>query len=267
MTESATGVVLPDDNVIDAAWAKEQLSRVDVFSQELLNFGRGEIFFMLQTNLSASDFELAIEEIGYTVPTAIVYISYLQKRSVLEAIKAKYFVALSLSAAEYIPDNVEDALALMDVCAIKFGKPTEDNLRKAAEATGTVPKKVSDATFGIEAAKKEALKQWLYAQHDITEEAQLDAQILRPEGRLEFNEKMLAAFDRLEDWTSFHKAVVKAVVATQDTKLIRFLSDFNDAAPALEEFIRREAAHHNYVTLKAQFENEVYPVMQANGEI
>ena len=161
MNESNTGVILPEDGIINTEWAKDQLSRVDVFSQELLNYGRGEVFFMLQTNLSSEAFEQSVKDLEYSVATAMTYISYLQKRPILEAIKEKLYVALSLSAAEYIPDSIEDAMALIDVCIAKFGKPTADNLKKAAETTGTLPKKMSEAAIGIEAHIKQELHKWV----------------------------------------------------------------------------------------------------------
>ena len=200
MNESTTGVVLPEDNIITTEWAKEQLSRVDVFSQELLNYGRGEIFYMLQSNLSQGGFEQSINDLGYTTETSLVYISYLQKRVVLEAIKAKYYVALSLSAAEYIPDAIEDAMALLDVCLAKFGKPTADNLKKAAETTGTLPKKMSDAAITSEAMKKKALSEWLLSEHQMSEDDILQAQKLHPEGRSEFTEKMAQAYFLLDNY-------------------------------------------------------------------
>ena len=259
MNESTTGVILPEDGVINTDWAKDQLSRVDVFSQELLNYGRGEVFFMLQNNLSQGGFEQSIKDLGYTVETAMTYISYLQKRPVLEAIKEKLYVALSLSAAEYIPDSIEDAMALLDVCIAKFGKPTADNLKKAAETTGTLPKKMSDAAIGIEAMKKKALNDWLKSEHNMSESDVLDAQRLHPEGKQEFLEKMITAFDRLEDWKVFYTIIAEAVHASDDMKALRFLADINDAAPSLEEYLHAEEAHTNLDKLKQTFESEVYP--------
>jgi len=259
MQDSTTGVVLPDNGIIDTAWAKEQLSRVDVFSQELLNYGRGEIMFMLQTNLSPDGFKQSIEDLDYSVETALVYISYLQKRSVLEAIKDKYYTALSLSAAEYIPDSIEDALALCDVCIAKYGKLTADNLKKASEDTGVAIKKMSDAAIGIEAAKKKALNKWLKDEHKMSESDILDAQRLHPEGRIEFAEKMVAAFDRLEDWQEFYTIIAKTVHDSDNMKALRFLADINDASASIEEFLTAEKAHSNLNALKQTFEDTVYP--------
>lgn len=259
MTESTTGVVLPEDGIIDTQWAKDQLSRVDVFSQELLNFGRGEIFFMLQNNLAPDGFAQAIGDLDYTVETANTYISYLQKRPVLEAIKAKLYVALSLSAAEYIPDSIEDAMALLDVCIAKFGKPTADNLRKASETTGSLPKKMSDAAIGIEAMKKKALNEWLSSEFDMSESDIMDSQRLHPEGRQEFTEKMVAAFDRLEEWDAFYTLIASVVHDSADTKALRFLADINDAAGSMLEFLSAEKAHTLLASRKQVFEDEVYP--------
>ena len=259
MNESNTGVVLPENNIIDTKWAQEQLSRVDVFSQELLNYGRGEIFFMLQTNLSASGFEQAINDLSYTVETANTYISYLQKRVVLEAIKAKYYVALSLSAAEYIPDSIEDSMALIDVCLAKFGKPTADNLRKAAETTGTMPKKMSDAAISIEAMKKKALYDWLLSEHNMTESDVQDAQRLHPEGRQEFTSKMSQAYFLLGDWKTFYDVIAETVHKSENMKALRFLADMNDASSSIEEYLQAEVANQKLNRLKGIFEDEVYP--------
>lgn len=259
MTESATGVILPENNIIDTEWAKEQLSRVDVFSQELLNYGRGEIFFMLQSNLSPAGFEQSINDLGYTVETANTYISYLQKRVVLEEIKAKFYVALSLSAAEYIPDSVEDAMALMDVCLAKFGKPTADNLKKAAETTGTLPKKMSDAAISVEAMKKKALYEWLLSEHSLSEDDIHQASTINTAGKTEFLEKMLQAYSLLEDWKTFYDIIAKPVHDSENMKALRFLSDIQDASASIQDFLKSEKAHLELVRLKEIFSNEVYP--------
>ena len=259
MTDSTTGVVLPDDGIIDTSWAAEQLGRVDLFSQELLNYGKGEIFFMLQTNLSQGGFEQSIKELGYTVETALVYISYLQKRAVLEAVKEKYYVAVSLSASEYLLDAVEDSLALCDVCVAKYGKITKENLQKASEDTGQAVKKMSDAAISIEAMKKKALNDWLLGSHGLSESDVMDAQRLHPEGRTEFTDKMTAAFDRLSDWQSFYAVIAKPIHDSGNPEALRFLADLNDAAPSMVEFLDAEEAHHNLNALKEKFESEVYP--------
>lgn len=262
MNESTTGVILPENNIIDTKWAMEQLQRVDVFSQELLNYGRGEIFFMLQTNLSQQGFEQSIGELNYTVETAMTYISYLQKRPVLEAIKAKFYVALSLSAAEYIPDNVTDAMALLDVCLAKFGKPTAENLKKAAETTGTLPKKMSDAAITVEAMKKKALHEWLLDEYGLSDDDIYSAQRLHPEGRTEFTEKMAQAYSLLEDWSAFYKIIADAVHDSNNMKALRFLSDINDASASIQEYLKAEAANRRLIELKLKFDNEVYPLAQ-----
>ena len=259
MNESTTGVVLPEDNVINTDWAKEQLSRVDVFSQELLNYGRGEIFFMLQSNLSPSGFEQSIQDLSYTVETANTYISYLQKRTVLEAIKAKYYVALSLSAAEYIPDSIEEAMALIDVCLAKFGKPTADNLKKAAETTGTLPKKMSDAAINIEALKKKALNDWLLAEHQLSPDDVLNASKLHPEGLVEFKDKMAQAYHLLGDWKVFYSIIAETVHKSDNMEALRFLADINDASASIEEYLKAESANQNLNKLKDTFDMEVYP--------
>ena len=259
MNESNTGVILPDDGLVTTSWAAEQLGRVNLFSQELLNYGKGEIFFMLQTNLSQGGFEQSIKELDYTVETANVYINYLQKRPVLEAIKDKYYVAVSLSASEYLLDAVEDSLALCDVCVAKYGKITADNLKKASEDTGKSVKKMSDAAITIETMKKKALNDWLLDSHGLTESDIMDAQRLHPEGRSEFTEKMVAAFDRLESWKKFYDIIAEPIHSSNDTEALRFLADLNDAAPSMLEFIAAEEAHRNLNALKDKFDAEVYP--------
>jgi len=260
--ESTTGVILPEDSIIDTKWAQEQLSRVDVFSQELLNYGRGEIFFMLQTNLSAPGFEQSINDLGYSVETANTYISYLQKRTVLEAIKTKYYVALSLSAAEYIPDDIESAMALLDVCLAKFGKPTADNLKKAAETTGTLPKKMSSAAISVEALKKKALHEWLLDEHQMSDDDILLASKPHPEGLKEFTEKMAQAYFLLDNWKVFYDIIAPAVQSSSNMVALRFLSDIQDASGSITEYLSAEKANANLTSLKDTFENEVYPSIQ-----
>ena len=259
MKDSTTGVVLPDDGIIGTAWAAEQLGRVNLFSQELLNYGKGEIFFMLQTNLSPGAFEQSIKELEYTVETALVYINYLQIRPVLEAIKERYYVAVSLDASRYLLDAIEDSLALCDVCVARYGKITAENLRKASEDTGQGVKKMSDAAIGIEAMKKKALNEWLLESHGLTESDVMDAQRLHPEGRTEFTEKMVAAFDRLDDWKVIYGLIAKPIHDSDNPEALRFLADLNDAAPSMVEFLDAEEAHQNLNALKEKFESEVYP--------
>lgn len=268
MNESKTGVVLPDNGEISTEWAKEQLARVDLFSQELLNYGKGEIFFMLQSSLGDSGYAQSISDLGYTVETSLIYISYLQKRSVLEAIKEKYYTALSLSAAGVVPDNVEEALALCDVCIAKYGKLTADNLQKAAEDTGMGHKKMSDSAVGIEAMKKKALHDWLVTTFDMTEEQIQDAGRLHPEGRTEFTEKMANAYDRLENWDEFYKIIAEPVHDSGDTKALRFLADMSDASGSMEEYLIAEASFRLLQERKEMFAAEVYPKIQfeANKE-
>lgn len=259
MSESITGVVLPENSIIDTAWAKEQLARVDIFSQELLNYGRGEIFFMLKSNLSQGGYEQSIAELNYTVETADTYISYLQKRVVLEAIKAKFYVALSLSAAEYIPDSVEDAMALMDICLAKFGKPTADNLKKAAETTGTLPKKMSEAAISVEAMKKKAFHEWALSEYGLSDDDIYNAQRIDTTGKSEYLEKSLQAFSLLEDWKEFYDIIATPVHDSGNSKALRFLSDINDAAASISEFLKLEAANHNLIQIREKFNSEVYP--------
>ncbi len=260
--ESRTGVVLPDNGEINTDWAKEQLARVDLFSQELLNYGKGEIFFMLQSNLGTSGFEQSIGDLGYTVETAIVYISYLQKRSILEAIKEKYYTALSLSAATVIPDNVEEALALCDVCIAKYGKLTADNLSKAAEDTGMGHKKMSESAVGIEAMKKKALHDWLKEAFNMSEIDIAEANRLKPEGRAEFTEKMAEAYDRLEGFKGFYDCIVHLVMKDGNAHDKRFLADLKDASASMEEYLAAETAYRTLQERKEQFEQEVYPELQ-----
>jgi len=264
--EIDTGVALPDDGVIDITWAQEQLESISMFSQELLAFGRGKVFFMLQSNLSDDGYAQSIKDLGYTVETAATYISYLQKRTILEAIKAKFYVALSLSAAEYLPDDIEDAMALMDVCAVKYGKPTAENLKKAAEATGVAVKKMSDSLITVEAMKKKALAEWLKEEYGMTESDIIDAQKLKPEGRVEFMEKMTDAYDRLEDFMPFYNIVAEAVHKSENIVALRFLADIRDASGSMLEFLAAERANNKLTRLKQMFENEVYPKLQVSEE-
>lgn len=262
MSESLTGVLLPDDGKVSVEWAKEQLGRVDLFSQELLNYGKGEIFFMLETNQSPSVFEASIKELGYTVETARTYISYLQKKPILEEIKSIYYIALSLSAAEVLPDAMEDALALCAVCVAKYGKLTAENLLKAAEDTGMGHKKMSDSARSLDAMKKEALTSWLVDTFGMTPDSIAAAQHIDTAGKTEFLEGALNAFDRLEDYDTFHKIVSDVVFESENKAAIRFLADMHDISGSILEFIRSEKNHRLYVERVEKFESEVYPEVQ-----
>jgi len=259
VTKVETGVELPDSGVIDTNWAKEQLERVNIFSQELMNYGRGQVFHMLRISLSDSGYTQAVEELSYTVPTAETYINYLDKRPVLEAIKEKYYVALSLSAAEYIPNSIEDALALCDIALAKRYGLTAEGLKKAAEATGTLPKKMTNAAITVEADKKKALNKWLTEQQNLTEEEIANAQHLHPEGKNEFVEKAIAAFDRLGAWEKFYSIIAEPIHKSNDPHALRFLSDMDEAAGSIMEYLKAEEAYHKLNILKEQFEETVYP--------
>jgi len=261
-----TGVILPENNIIDTNWAREQLSRVDLFSAELMAYGRAEVLFMLQTNLSTSGFEQSLKDLGYSLETANTYISYLQKRPILEAIKAKFYVALSLSAAEYIPDSIEDTMALLDVCLAKFGKPTAENLKKAAETTGTLPKKMSDAAISVEAMRKKALHEWLLSEHGLSDDDIYTASLLHPEGLKEFTEKMAQAYSLLGDWKEFYGIIADAIHDSNNMKALRFLSDMNDASGSILEFLKAEKANRQLIALKQQFDTEIYPEIQFAAE-
>ena len=258
-----TGVTLPDSGIVDASWVNEQLERVSAFSAELLAYGRGEVFFLAQSNLSPEGFKQTVLSLDYTVETAQKYIDYLQKRAVLEAIKEKYYMALSLSASEYIPEAIDDAIALCDVCLAKFGRLTADNLKKAAETTGQLPQKMSASAIGVEKLKKQALLDWLLSEHSMTEHDMLDASILHPEGRTEFTEKMSQAFTLLEDWNVFYSIIKDTVRNSEDSKALRFMSDINDASGSILEYLAAEEANRKLVALKEVFESSVYPEFQA----
>jgi len=264
--ESQTGVILPEDNIIDTKWAKEQLERVDMFSTELLNYGKGEVFYMLRSNLSTSGYEQSIAELNYTVETAETYISYLQKRPVLEAVKEKYYVALSLSATEYLPDSIEDGLALLDICVAKYGKPTADNLRRAAEDNGTAVKKMSASAITVEALKKKALHEWLLEEHQLSDDDIYQASRLSSEGKSEFLEKMLQAYSLLEDWQAFYKEVAPVIMESTNTRNQRFLSDLNDASGSIIEYLQKEKAFNELNEYKEVFANEIYPKLSFDAE-
>lgn len=257
--EIDTGVLLPEDGVIDSSWARTQLERTDAFSKELMYYGKGSVFFLLKTELPPSAYEQAVSDLDYTVETSEVYIQYLQKRPLLEAIKAKYYTALSLSASEYITGSVEDALALCDVCTAKYGKLTSDNLRKAAEATGAAPKRVSSALMTIEKAKKKALYEWLLSEHGLSEDDIYSASTLDTSGKTEYLEKMLQAYSLLTSWDDFYDLVSPVVLDNGETSTLRFLSDMADASQSINEYLKKEEAYHTLASLKEEFANEVYP--------
>jgi len=260
--EIDTGITLPDNGVITIEWAKEALDSVSMFSTELLNYGRGKIMFMLQANMGSEGFKQAVAELGYTVETANVYISYLQKQPILEAIKEKYYTALSLSAAQELPDSEEDALALCDVCVAKYGRLTADNLQKAAEASGVSTKKLSDSAVGIEALKKKALNEWLAEEFDMSEDDILNASHLKPEGLTEFRDKMANAYSRLEGFKDFYSIIAQSVHDSHNAKAMRFLADITDASGSIEEYLTAETAYLLLAGRKETFEQEVYPEIQ-----
>jgi hypothetical protein len=254
-----TGVTLPENNIIDVEWARKALANVDLFSASLLAYGRGEVMFMLKTNLSEQSYLQALSDLLYTAETAETYIVYLQKRAIIEAIRDKYYIALSVSAAQIIPDSVDDALAICDIVVAKYGKITFDNIKKALESTGKSVQKMSDAAISVEVMKKKALHEWLLDEYGLSDDDIYSAQRLHPEGRTEFTEKMAQAYFLLEDWAAFYKIIADAVHDSNNMKALRFLSDINDASASIQEYLKAEAANRRLIELKLKFDSEIYP--------
>lgn len=254
-----TGVTLPESGIIDVAWMTEMLEKVNIFSQELMNYGKGEVFFMAFTNLSTDGYEQAITDLGYTVETSNKYIDYLQKRLVLEAIKSKFYTAISLSGAEFIPDDIQSALSLCDICVAKYGKLTAENLRKASVDSGTLPKKMSDAAITVEALKKKSLNEWLLNEHNMSEDDIHQASKIHTEGKAEYLEKMLQAYSLLENWKDFYDLIAAPVHASDNIQAQRFLADMQDASVSIVEYLASEQAFLKLTALKETFANEIYP--------
>ena len=261
------GVVLPENGIIDKAYVLEQLSRIDMFSASMIAYGRGKVFFLARTNLGTSAYEQLVQEVGYSVDSAEDYIKYLELRPVIEAIRSKYYVALSLAASKVIPDSVEDALAICDIVVAKYGKITKDNIVKAIETTGGTVKKMSASSIEIEKLKKKALYDWLYDEYVMTEEDIREASQLHPEGLKEYTTKMAQAYFLLEDWKIFYDIIAGPVKDSGNMKALRFLSDMNDASGSIEEYLVAEQAHQKLIALKEVFENEVYPKMNFDKEV
>jgi hypothetical protein len=267
MAEIVTGVVLPSDNIIDLNWAIKQMENVSLFSSQLTAYGRGEVLFLCKTHMSTSEYAKTLDELGYAKETADKYISYLNKREIIEAIKEKYHAALSVGAAMLIPDDMEDALALADICVGKFGKLTEENLNKALKAVGKEVKKTTSNLTTLETAKREAFLAWLYAQYDMTEEEAIEATILKPEGKQEFIYIMEDAVVALVDWKEFYNIIVPAIKKANNPKAVRFVSDLNAAIPSLMESMEAEHAYELFKERKQYFYNEVYPALELEGAI
>jgi hypothetical protein len=261
-----TGVVIPDSGIIDKQWILDSLARVDIFSAELVSYGKGSIFFLARSNMSPESYAQVVTEIGLTVETADKYINYLQLRPVLEAIKKKYYIAISLAASELLPDSIDEALALCDICIAKYGRLTADNLRKALEDTGAPIKKLSDSALSIEKLKRQAMLDWLLEAHELSEEDVRDASSINPIGKQDYLAAMLQAHSLLGDFTTFYDIIAKPLKDSNNMKALRFLSDFKDASGSVEEFLASEKAHNKLVALKLEFESEVYPLLVFNKE-
>lgn len=261
-----TGVILPDSGVITLEWAKEQLKRVDAFSNSLLAYGKGSVLFMLKTHLPHQAYESGVVELGTSVETAETYINYLQKKPVIEAIRKKYYVALSVNAAQVIPDNTEDALAICDVVVAKYGRITKDNIVKALEDTGQAVKRMSDAAISVEKMKKKAFHDWLLSEYNMSEDDIYEASKLKPEGLKEFSEKMSQAYFLLGDFKEVYNIIAIPIHTSENLKAQRFLSDLHDASSSITEYLNSEKAYNNLNLLKEKFESEVYPKIQFESE-
>ena len=259
-------VTLPDDGVIDTAWAMKELEKATLFSTFDLNANKGRVFFMLKSHLPTLGYEQSVQELDYTIETAETYINFLGKLPILEAIRTKYMAALSLSASELLPDTLEDAMALLDICIARIGRPTAKNLAKALELTGATPKKLTSAALTVEVLKKKAFMDWLLDEHGLSEDDVYMASKVDTTGRTEFTEKMAQAFFLLEDWSIFYDTVATAVHAADDSKALRFLADINDAAVSIGSFLESEKAFNSLNSLRAEFNNEVYPELSFQAE-
>lgn len=266
-TEIDDGVVLPENGIIDKAYVLEQLARIDMFSASMIAYGRGKVFFLARTNLGSSAYEQLVQEVGYSVDSAADYIKYLELRPVIEAIRSKYYVALSLAASKVIPESVEDALAICDIVVAKYGKITKENIVKAIETAGGTVKKMSASSIEVEKMKKKALHDWLLDEHGMSDDDIYQASQLKPEGLKEFTTKMAQAYFLIEDWKVVYDIIAPAIKDSDNMKALRFLSDMNDASKSIMEYLAAEQANQKLIALKAQFENEVYPKLQFAAEV
>ena len=259
MNPSENIIELPSDGIITVEWARISLERAALFSTFDLNMNKSRVFFMLKTHLSIQAYEEALKELEYTAPTVEVYLQFLSKAAVLEAIRDKYFIPISLSASELIPDELDEALALCDVALSKFHRITADTLAKALDLLGKTTKKLSNAAISVEANKKAELMKWLKSEHNLSESDVLDAQRLHPEGKSEYLEKSIAAFALLGDWQEFYSIIAKPVHDSGNSKALRFLADINDSSGSIMEFLAAEEAHTKLNALKETFNNVIYP--------
>ena len=261
------GVILPEDGIITKEYVLEQLSRIDMFSASMIAYGRGKVFFLARTNLGSSAYEELVRDVGYSVDSADDYIKYLELRPVIEAIRSKYYVALSLAGSKVIPESVDEALAICDIVVAKYGKITKDNIVKAIESTGATVKKMSVSSIEIERMKKKALNEWLLDEHAMSEDDIYQASQLHPEGLKEFTSKMSQAYFLLEYWKEFYDIIAPAVRASDNMKALRFLADMNDASGSITEYLAAEQANQKLTALKEQFEQEVYPKINFDKEV
>ena len=265
-TEIDDGVILPEDGIIDKSYVQEQLARVDLFSASMLAYGRGKIFFLARNNLGSQAYEQLVQDVGFSLDSANDYVTYLELKPVIEAIRSKYYIALSLAASKVIPSSIEEALAICDIVVAKYGKITRDNIVKAIETTGQSVKKMSDAAISVETLKKKALHDWMLNEHGLSDDDIYQASQLHPEGLKEFSEKMTQAYFLLEDWKVFYNIIAPAVKESDNSKALRFLSDMQDASGSIEEYLAAEQANQKLIALKSTFEQEVYPKISFDKE-
>jgi len=259
-------IQLPDDGIINTSWAMEQLERASMWSSFELHANKGRVFFMLKTSLTITAYEQTVNELDYSMEAASAYLRFLEKLPVLEAIREKYFSALSLSASELIPNDVEDAFALVDICLSRCGKPTAKNLEKALALSGKSPKKLTDSALTIEKLKKTALNEWLLGTYALSEDDILQASSIDNTGKNDYLDKMLQAYSLLEDWKTFYNIIADPVLKSDNTKALRFLSDINDASASIKDFLKSEKAYNDLTAYKATFDNEIYPLLQHSKE-
>lgn len=252
-------IELPNDGIITVEWASSMLQKAEMFSSYDLTTNKARVFFMLKTHLPQTEYEAAAGELEYSLSTIEVYLQFLGKLPVLDAIRDKYFTALSLSASELIPEDIDDALALMDVCIARVGKPTAKNITKALEILGRAPKPLNTATLSVEKMKHQAMLDYLLDEHQLSPDDVLQASSIDSSGKNAYLEKSLQAFSLIPSWEEFHSVIKDSVMESESPSLLRFLSDMQDASVSIESYLAEEKSYNDLVALKEVFNSEVYP--------
>ncbi len=263
-------VEVPYDGKYGVDWAKEQLEKVNIFAAELVAFAKGEIFFEIRENSSnQKEYMEILKEVGYSQTQADSYINHLGKKKVLDYISNTFGSKIAPKAARHLPNNRTAAADIVRK-ANTFGKPTERNIRKAKMALGlgSGASSESNAEERINNIRERgiAFSNWMREENGYTEESMISDSTIDMAGISDFNQLSFEAITQnYPGWSAFKRKALLKVHPDHggSNEMLKLLVDLDTAVKCLYEHIESKERNTTYNELKEEFNNNIYPTMQA----